>query len=94
MSEQDIVEKAQNEIAVFERTSAQTSSVLIVECLRLRAENAELRERLRDCADDLEAEIKARYPNGAVTYPSEYRRYRNDMLTVDAARQALGGSND
>ena len=45
---------------------------------------------LRDCADELEAEIKAFYPDDIINqYPSEMRRFRRDMYTVEQARELL-----
>ena len=49
---------------------------------------AALVEALAECADDLEAEIAARYA-GADAYPSEARRKDRDMAPVIAARRAL-----
>lgn len=49
---------------------------------------AALVEALAECADDLEAEIAARYA-GADAYPSEARRRDRDMEPVIAARAAL-----
>jgi hypothetical protein len=43
---------------------------------------------LRECADDLAAEIDARYPTREA-YPSEMHRYQRDMDTVIRARALL-----
>ena len=46
-------------------------------------------ESLTECADDLEGELKARYPDALLTYPGERRKYDRDMAPVIAARAAL-----
>ena len=57
----------------------------------LKAENERLRTLLTDCADDLEAEYAARYPDAMRSqYPSVEQDYQRDMSTVYAARAALG----
>lgn len=48
-----------------------------------------LRVALRDCADDLEAEINAKYQAANRAYPSEERRFQRDMETVRQARAEL-----
>jgi len=48
-----------------------------------------LRAVLRECADDLETEIKARYPAQVQIYPSEKRRFDRDMEMVNRARELL-----
>jgi len=50
---------------------------------------AELETALRECADDLEAGIKADYPGDSLTYPTMERRYNQDMETVNTARRLL-----
>ena len=59
----------------------------------LEAENKKLREELRACADDLEAELRARYGcvKGGPIHPAENRRFQRDMGSVYAARAALKG---
>ena len=52
---------------------------------------AELRAALKACADDLEAEVCARYAGTQDLYPSERRRFERDMEAVTAARQLLAG---
>ena len=49
---------------------------------KLQILNENLANRLKECADDLEAEINARYANTQDTYPSEKQRYDRDMQTV------------
>lgn len=49
---------------------------------------AQLRLALKDCADDLEAEIEARYAN-TKDHPAMKRRYDRDMETVRRARLLL-----
>jgi hypothetical protein len=55
-------------------------------------EATRLREALKACADDLEAEVCARYAGTQDLYPSERRRFDRDMEAVTAARQLLAGS--
>lgn len=52
-------------------------------------EIAELRVLLKDCADDLEAEVDARY--GETSKKCMPHRYERDMASVIAARAALKG---
>ena len=59
---------------------------------------AAMREALRECADDLQSEIDARYAGTQNKYPSEMRRYQRDIEPVTRARAALatpreGGSD-
>lgn len=61
------------------------------ENIELRARIAELEAALKDCADDLEAEVDARYricPDNTV-HPAMQRKYEMDLLSVRAARAAL-----
>lgn len=45
----------------------------------------------RQCADDLEAELNARYPEkDRGKYPSEKRRYERDMTEVRDVRKYAG----
>ncbi|MEL6239432.1 MAG: hypothetical protein AAFQ90_12690 [Pseudomonadota bacterium] len=47
-------------------------------------------EALIACADDLEAELRARYPEETTRqYPSEARRFERDMEAVRAARNSV-----
>lgn len=64
---------------------------------RLRREDREvafaleierLRVALRECADDLEAEINGRYRWPDV-HPAQQPQYERDMVTVRQAREAL-----
>jgi len=58
----------------------------------LKAKNAriaELEALLKDCADDLEAEVDARYGENAKKCMPH--RYERDMAPVVAARAALNG---
>ena len=57
---------------------------------QLRTENAALRECLRECADDLEAELDARYRPHDNIHPAMERRYDRDMEPVLRARALLG----
>ena len=57
---------------------------------RLIAAAPDLLAALQDCADDLEAEIKAKYANTISTmYPTITRSHARDMATVVAARAAI-----
>lgn len=47
----------------------------------------EMADALRNCADELEAEVKAHYTD--LSYPSEKRRYERDMQSIHAARHTL-----
>lgn len=62
---------------------------LRAEIERLRAENEKLRAALKECAQDLEAEINARYQIDGKVHPAEQRKYDRDMSTVRAAAAAL-----
>lgn len=44
---------------------------------------------LRECSEDLEAELRNRYPAEAMKYPGEQRRFERDMGPVEAARGCL-----
>lgn len=50
-----------------------------------------VKEALRRCADELEAELNARYAN-TLDYPSMKRKYDLDMQTVIDARAALAAA--
>lgn len=52
---------------------------------------AELEALLKDCADDLEAEVEARY--GETSKKCMPHRYERDMAPVIAARAALNGES-
>jgi cell division protein FtsB len=58
----------------------------------LEAENAKLREAMKACSDDLEAELLARYGfvKGGPIHPAENKRFQRDMAPVRATRAALG----
>ena len=49
-----------------------------------------LRAALRECANDLEAYVKAQYPAGSFKYPSLERKYISDMEPVRRALKLLG----
>lgn len=53
-----------------------------------------LRDVLRQCADDLEAYVKAQYPAGSFVYPSLQRKYEADMEPVHRARSILPEATD
>ena len=60
----------------------------------LKQENQRLRKALRECADELEAEIEDRYGHGIKEHPAMRRRYERDMETVRAARATLGDTHE
>jgi len=65
-------------------------------CETLRARIAELEVLLKECADDLAAELDARYrilPDDKV-HPAMQHRYDRDMAPVRAARAALEKKDD
>jgi hypothetical protein len=62
---------------------------LTEENIKLRARIAELEALLKDCADDLEDEVDARY--GEISKKCMPHRYERDMALVIAARAALKG---
>jgi hypothetical protein len=53
-----------------------------------RADNERLRAALKECADDLEAELNGRYEK-TLDYPSQRARYDRDMVPVVEARKLL-----
>jgi chromosome segregation ATPase len=57
---------------------------------QLQAEIEKLREALKECADDLEAEIKHRHGDWVPKYPRERLKRDQDMAPVIKARAALG----
>lgn len=59
------------------------------DCGRLSAEIERLRAALTECADDLEASVKAEY-QGTLDYPSQRRKFERDMEPVRKARALLG----
>jgi hypothetical protein len=50
-------------------------------------------EALRECADDLEAEIKGRVGSVALSYPTLKRKFDRDMEPVTKARAALSAAD-
>lgn len=48
----------------------------------------QLKEALRDCADELEVEIKARY-EGTLQYPVQQRRFQRDQSSIERAKAIL-----
>ena len=71
--------------AAWHKTTAKTIDQLIAEIERLRAREAELVEALKECADSLEAEAVASYPDRD-RYAIQRRRYERDMAPVNKAR--------
>jgi|HubBroStandDraft_4_1064222.scaffolds.fasta_scaffold94879_3 hypothetical protein len=58
-------------------------------CGTLEAQIRELKDALIECANDLEASVKAEY-EGTLDYPSQYRKFERDMEPVVKARRLLG----
>jgi uncharacterized coiled-coil DUF342 family protein len=58
--------------------------------ISLVAERDTLRAALKECADDLEAEIKHRHGDWVPKYPRERLKRDQDMAPVIKARAALG----
>jgi hypothetical protein len=74
------------------RTFTENDSATAIAFLRDRATAAEARVReleagLRECADELEWEIRARY--GEPVHPAEQRKFERDMAIVVRARALL-----
>lgn len=55
----------------------------------MHAEIANLRAALKECADDLEAEVEARYSHGVKEHPAMTPKYNRDMAPVYTARDLL-----
>ena len=68
-----------------EHDDDQPDSFEVIE--RLRARVAQLEAALKDCADELEEHVEARY---AKTKPHLERQYERDIEPVRQARAALG----
>jgi primosomal protein N'' len=82
-----------SEREVFKERAAHEAQIAADYAKWLKAAEAErdrLRDALTDCANDLEAEIVARY-DGILHYPSQRVKYDLDMSTVEKARAALKG---
>jgi hypothetical protein len=56
---------------------------------RQQYEIKRLREALKECADDLEAEVEARYSHGIKEHPAMAPKYARDMEPVVKARSLL-----
>ena len=65
-----------------------TGERMVKEINRLRAENAELREVLNECADDLQTELQYRYGYPSI-HPAMQRKFDRDMAPVERARAIL-----
>lgn len=72
-----------DDTALFERWQASYASAV--------KRISQLEEALRECADDLESEVEARY---APLHPAMEHRYRRDMEPVRKARALLGMNHD
>lgn len=66
-------------------TAREANAALIVRAVNT---HAELIEALKECADDLEAEIEARYQD-IKDNPAITKRYERDMEPVVCARKAI-----
>jgi hypothetical protein len=89
-AERDVL-KAENEklrttlnLAVTAHHEAVNTAISLV------AERDTLRAALKECADDLEAEIKHRHGDWVPKYPRERLKRDQDMAPVIKARAALG----
>ena len=69
----------------YDKTQTAASS-MATELLALRARVAKLETVLRECADELEEHVEARY---AKTKPHLERQYERDIDPVRQAREAL-----
>ena len=77
----------------YQRTAAELSDKLNgTPCAEIRwqYECDSLRESLKECADDLEAELNDRY--GELRHSAMQRQYNRDMDPVVKARAALDGT--
>lgn len=57
--------------------------------VRLHGKILALRAALKECADELEAEIEAHY-KGLLVYPVMQRKRARDLEIIDRARKLLG----
>lgn len=80
--ERDYWERARNE---WEKSC----SIMEAENRSLQKKVEMLREALKVCAIDLEAEVRNRYMNGGDVHPALRWRYERDMAPVVDARAAL-----
>jgi hypothetical protein len=85
----DIVERLKFH-GQLERQSEVTNALCKALCNEAADEIERLRASLRECADDLAAEIEYHYA-GTKDYPSEKRRYERDIQSVIKARALLEG---
>ena len=92
------IKKLRARIAELEKAQAKDAEEEYVRRIKdariaeLEAANAELRVLLKDCADDLEAEVDERY--GETSKKCMPHRYERDMAPVVAARAALNGEKE
>jgi hypothetical protein len=63
-------------------------------CCEAADEIEKLRAALKECADDLEAEIMHRYGDTAHKYPGERQKRDQDMAPVIKARDLLLGEKE
>ena len=59
---------------------------LATELIAALKREAQLREALKNCADELESEIEARYPPHLLEYPHNQQKMKNDLEWVYQAR--------
>ena len=76
-------------IVELEALQEANDKVVLGYCSRI----TKLEAALKECADDLEEEIDARY-DGTRHLTSQQRKWERDMETVNAARAALEGKTD
>jgi hypothetical protein len=81
------------ELEAREKHLEESRSIWRQDALRAGDRIAELEALLKDCADDLEAELRARYGcvKGGPIHPAENKRFQRDIDSVYAARAALNG---
>lgn len=94
----ELIARVRSPFALTERDAQEIADALEAqakEIAELEADNKKLREELRACADDLEAELRAKYGcvKGGPIHPAENKRFQRDMDSVYAARAALKGEN-
>lgn len=77
------------------RASAETQNTVLLtsaacaDMLEAKAEIERLQAVLKECSDDLAAELNVRY-HKTLDYPSQRRAYDRDMVPVIEARKLLG----
>jgi hypothetical protein len=67
---------------------------MAVELYRTRGLLSRSNKLLREAADDIRCDIENRYPPNTRGYPSEARRYKNEMDFVNRMEEALAGTKE